>query len=103
MTDGPILWYLNRGTGVVVLVLLTVTTVLGVVALGNRSGRRLPRFVTQAPAPQPGAAVGGAARAARRRPRWSTSTSTSAGGRRSCRSARRTSRCGWAWARSRST
>ena len=48
MTDGPILWYLNRGTGVVVLVLLTVTTVLGIVALGNRSGRGLPRFVTQA-------------------------------------------------------
>jgi len=48
MTDGPILWYLNRGTGVVVLVLLTITTVLGIVALGNRSGRGLPRFVTQA-------------------------------------------------------
>ena len=46
--EGPFLWYLNRGTGVVVLVLLTITTVLGVVALGNRSGRGLPRFVSQA-------------------------------------------------------
>jgi sulfoxide reductase heme-binding subunit YedZ len=48
MMQGPVLWYLNRGTGVVVLVLLTITTVLGVVALGNRSGRGLPRFVSQA-------------------------------------------------------
>jgi sulfoxide reductase heme-binding subunit YedZ len=48
MTEGPFLWYLNRGSGVVLLVLLTVTTVLGVVALGNRSGRGLPRFVSQA-------------------------------------------------------
>lgn len=48
MTEGPILWYLNRGTGVVVMVLLTFTTVLGVIALGNRSARGLPRFVSQA-------------------------------------------------------
>ena len=43
-----LLWGLNRGTGVVALVLLSVTTVLGVLALGGRPGRRLPRFVTQA-------------------------------------------------------
>lgn len=48
LLDGPFLWYLNRGSGVVVLVLLTITTVLGVVSLGNRSGRGLPRFVSQA-------------------------------------------------------
>ena len=35
MIDGPFLWYLNRGTGVVALVLLTLTTVLGLVALGT--------------------------------------------------------------------
>lgn len=48
MTDGPFLWYLNRGTGIVLLVVLTTSTVLGVLALGQRSGRRVPRFVTQA-------------------------------------------------------
>ncbi len=48
MTDGPLLWYLNRGSGVVVMVLLTVTTVLGVLSLGGRPGRRLPRFAVQA-------------------------------------------------------
>jgi hypothetical protein len=47
MTEGPVLWYLNRSTGVVALVLLTVTTVLGVLALGGRPAQRVPRFVTQ--------------------------------------------------------
>ena len=48
MTEGPVLWYLNRSTGVVALVLLTVATVLGVLAVGGRPGGRVPRFVTQA-------------------------------------------------------
>ena len=48
MTDGPLLWYLNRGTGVVVLVLLTLTTVLGIASIGGRPARGVPRFVTQA-------------------------------------------------------
>lgn len=51
MTDGPLLWYLNRGTGVVLLVLLSVSIVLGVLAMGGRPGRPgrgVPRFVTQA-------------------------------------------------------
>jgi methionine sulfoxide reductase heme-binding subunit len=48
MTEGPFLWYLNRGSGVVLLVLLTVTTVLGVLSLGGRPARGLPRFATQA-------------------------------------------------------
>ena len=48
MTEGPVLWYVNRSTGVVALVLLTVTTVLGVLALGGRPAQRVPRFVTQA-------------------------------------------------------
>lgn len=47
MIDGPLLWYLNRGSGVVALVLLTLTTVLGVLALGGRPGSRVPRFVVQ--------------------------------------------------------
>jgi sulfoxide reductase heme-binding subunit YedZ len=48
MIDGPLFWYVNRATGVVALVLLTLTTVLGVVASGARPGRGLPGFVTQA-------------------------------------------------------
>lgn len=53
MTDGPLLWYLNRGSGLVVLALLTLSTVLGVLSLGGLSPsglrrRGLPRFVTQA-------------------------------------------------------
>ncbi len=46
--EGPVLWYLNRSTGVVSIVLLTVTTVLGVLAIGGRPAGRVPRFVTQA-------------------------------------------------------
>ncbi len=48
MTDGPLLWYLNRGSGLVVLAVLTLSTVLGVLAMGGRPGRGVPRFVTQA-------------------------------------------------------
>ncbi len=47
MTDGPFLWYANRGTGVVLLVLLTLTTVLGVLATHGDAGTRVPRFLTQ--------------------------------------------------------
>lgn len=43
----PFLWYLNRGTGVVILLLLTATTVLGVLATGRRFNRVWPRFLTQ--------------------------------------------------------
>jgi methionine sulfoxide reductase heme-binding subunit len=38
-------WYLTRGTGVVALLLLTATTVLGVASSTRWSSRRLPRFV----------------------------------------------------------
>ena len=48
MTDGPLLWYLNRGTGIVLLVLFTIVTVLGVLSTGTRAGRRVPAFVSQA-------------------------------------------------------
>lgn len=48
MTEGPLFWYLNRATGIVLLVLLTASVVLGVLSLGGRPGRGLPRFVNQA-------------------------------------------------------
>lgn len=44
---GPVLWYLNRGTGLVLLVVFTLTLVLGVLSTG-RGGRIWPRFATQA-------------------------------------------------------
>lgn len=46
--DTPLLWFANRGTGVVLLVLLTVTTVVGVLATRGDAGRGVPRFWTQA-------------------------------------------------------
>ena len=46
--DGPVMWYLNRSTGIVAIVLLTITTVLGVLAIGGKPARGIPRFVTQA-------------------------------------------------------
>lgn len=48
MSDGPLLWYLNRGTGIVLLGLLTVVTVLGVLASRSRAGGRMPGFVVPA-------------------------------------------------------
>ena len=45
--EGPFLWYLNRGSGAVTLVLFTLTLVLGVLSLGGRPARRVPRFVLQ--------------------------------------------------------
>jgi DMSO/TMAO reductase YedYZ heme-binding membrane subunit len=47
LTEGPLLWYLNRGSGAVLLVLFTLSTVLGV--LSAREGRRrlVPGIVTQ--------------------------------------------------------
>jgi methionine sulfoxide reductase heme-binding subunit len=48
MTDGPLLWYLNRSTGMVLLVLFTLTTVLGILSTRGRAGRGVPVFVTQA-------------------------------------------------------
>ncbi|MFC7360442.1 ferric reductase-like transmembrane domain-containing protein [Nocardioides astragali] len=47
IAEGPLLWYLNRATGLTLLVLLTVSTVLGVLATGGRPGHRVPQFVTQ--------------------------------------------------------
>jgi methionine sulfoxide reductase heme-binding subunit len=47
MIDGPVLWYLNRGSGAVTMVLLSLTLVLGVLSLGGHPARRVPRFVVQ--------------------------------------------------------
>jgi sulfoxide reductase heme-binding subunit YedZ len=46
-SDDPLLWYLNRSTGLVVLAMLTVSVVLGILSTGQ-GGRLVPRFVGQA-------------------------------------------------------
>jgi len=43
----PLLWYLNRGTGIVLLVVFTLSVVLGVLATGRGVSPLWPRFVTQ--------------------------------------------------------
>jgi sulfoxide reductase heme-binding subunit YedZ len=43
-----LLWYLNRGTGVVLLALLTASVSLGVLSTLRTTSRWWPRFVTQA-------------------------------------------------------
>ena len=43
----PVLWYLNRGTGIGLLVVFSLTVVLGVLATGRRATPLWPRFVTQ--------------------------------------------------------
>jgi predicted ferric reductase len=45
MTDTPALWYLSRGSGVVVLALLTVTVVLGITTSARWATAHWPRFV----------------------------------------------------------
>jgi DMSO/TMAO reductase YedYZ heme-binding membrane subunit len=48
LRDQRLLWFLNRGTGVVLLVLLTASVTLGVLATVRTTSPRWPRFVTQA-------------------------------------------------------
>jgi hypothetical protein len=43
----PLLWYLNRGTGVVLLLVFTATVLLGILATGRATSPLWPRFVTQ--------------------------------------------------------
>jgi len=43
----PLLWYVNRGSGVVLLLVLTLTTVLGILSTSRRFSALWPRFVTQ--------------------------------------------------------
>ena len=45
--NGPALWFANRGTGVVLLVVVTLSTVLGVLSTARASSRWWPRFLTQ--------------------------------------------------------
>ncbi len=47
-SQDPLLWYVNRSTGLVLLVLLTLTTALGVVASRRAPSGVVPRFVPQA-------------------------------------------------------
>jgi len=46
LTDGSALWYLNRATGLVDLVLFTLVLVMGVVATARTAPRWWPRFAT---------------------------------------------------------
>jgi predicted ferric reductase len=46
MSDLPGLWYLSRAAGLALLVLLTVTLALGVVATGRQTPSWWPRFAT---------------------------------------------------------
>jgi hypothetical protein len=48
VTSGTALWYLTRGSGVVALLLLTATTVLGVLTAGRWRSERWPRFAVAA-------------------------------------------------------
>jgi methionine sulfoxide reductase heme-binding subunit len=43
--SGSLLWYVSRGTGLVALVLLTLTLLGGVLVRGGAAPARLPRFV----------------------------------------------------------
>ncbi len=43
--NGPLLWFLNRGTGIVLLVLMTISVVLGILSARSRAGRTTPGFV----------------------------------------------------------
>ena len=45
--NGPQLWFANRGTGFVLLLLLTLATMLGVLSTARMSPRRWPRMLTQ--------------------------------------------------------
>ena len=44
---GPMLWFANRGTGVVLLLLLTLSTMLGVLSTARATGPRWPRMLSQ--------------------------------------------------------
>jgi methionine sulfoxide reductase heme-binding subunit len=45
--QGPGLWYVTRATGLVALLMLTASVLLGLLAAGRFSGERWPRFLTQ--------------------------------------------------------
>jgi len=45
-THGPGLWYVTRATGLVTLLMLTASVLLGLLTAGRFSGERWPRFLT---------------------------------------------------------
>jgi len=45
--SGPMLWFANRGTGFVLLVLLTLSTMLGVLSTARVTSRIWPRMLSQ--------------------------------------------------------
>jgi methionine sulfoxide reductase heme-binding subunit len=45
--SGPMLWFANRGTGFVLLLLLTLSTMLGVLSTSRVSSRLWPRMLSQ--------------------------------------------------------
>lgn len=46
-THGPFLWYATRAAGLITLLLLTASVVLGVLSAGRFASRAWPRFVVQ--------------------------------------------------------
>jgi len=46
-THGPGLWYATRATGLVTLLMLTASVLLGLLVAGRFSSQRWPRFLTQ--------------------------------------------------------
>lgn len=47
LSQGPMLWYLNRGSGVALLLVLTATLCLGILSARAGRSRLVPRFVGQ--------------------------------------------------------
>ena len=47
LRHGPLLWYLNRGSGIAVLVLLTLGLIAGIVGASHTAGRLVPAFAIQ--------------------------------------------------------
>jgi sulfoxide reductase heme-binding subunit YedZ len=46
-THGPMLWYLNRGSGIALLLVLTATLCLGILSAREGRSRLVPKFVGQ--------------------------------------------------------
>ena len=47
VSQGPALWYLNRGSGIALLLVLTLTLALGILTARSGRSRLVPRFVGQ--------------------------------------------------------
>lgn len=46
--EGSLLWFLNRGTGAALLLMLTLATLLGAISTRGNAGGRVPRFLLAA-------------------------------------------------------